>query len=108
MVLASICLGASFQDMKNKLSSLWHVMLSCCNPCSCIPVILVCAATGTLYPRDGQISKEQGKLVAKFGPLESWSIVGKADSYQVLLEPQTCHHGRRLSGPPGKAQPFAT
>jgi len=82
--------------------------MSCCNPCSCIPVNLVRAATGTLYPRDGQISKEQGKLVAKFGPLQSWSIAGKADSYQVLLKPQISHHGRRLLGPPGKAQTSAT
>lgn len=67
--------------------------MSLSNPCSCTSVILVHVATGTLYPRDGQISKEQGKLVAKFGPLVSWSIAGKADSYQVLLKPQTSHHG---------------
>ena len=43
------------------------------------------AAIGTLYPKDGQISKEQGRLVAKFGPIKNWSISAAADSYLVLL-----------------------
>ncbi|CAL5224063.1 g6688 [Coccomyxa viridis] len=41
--------------------------------------------SGTLYPSDGQISKQQGRLVTRFGPLKSWKITAKADSYQVCV-----------------------
>ena len=47
-----------------------------------LSVTIDCVA-GTLYPSEGQISKQQGRLVTKFGPLKSWKITAKADSYQV-------------------------
>ena len=39
--------------------------------------------TGVMYPSEGQISKQQGRLVTKFGPLKNWKLTAKADSYQV-------------------------
>ena len=42
------------------------------------------ALTGILYPSEGQISKQQGRRVTKFGPLESWRINIMADSYEVI------------------------
>ena len=39
---------------------------------------------GTIYPKDGHLSKAQGRLVERFGPVKGWSFVADADSYQVL------------------------
>ena len=47
------------------------------------PSVTIDCTAGTLYLSEGQISKQQGRLVTNFGPLKSWKITAKADSYQV-------------------------
>ena len=42
------------------------------------------APAGTIYPKDGHLSKAQGRLVERLGPVKGWSFVADAESYQVL------------------------
>ena len=40
-------------------------------------------AAGVLYPATGLLSKQEGVRLAKFGPLQSWTIHPNSDGYQA-------------------------
>jgi hypothetical protein len=66
------------------LESFWPALVRGIHTKCCIPAQRLPSA-GTLLAKDGKQAGQQGVKLAKFGPLQSWSVKHTGDAYQVRL-----------------------